>query len=775
MPESFHPHPHVDPRQPRQGSKAGVNPPVFVWKASPETGPFRLVVALDCELKERCLVVDGLTTSMHLPEHHLPTGTLHWRWESPNESGAVLSFELPATAERLVVPSATEWLRRMPEEHPRFLIRPEELVGLRRSIESERSEVWAELKLLADDLLGEPQEMAEPAPLPNAEQDYEAYLKAFLAAMWDSRRFAKGAETLALAYLASGCAAYGQAARQRLLSLAAWDPDGATSLESNDEAHMSVLWYGSGACDWIWNLLAPAERNLLVAHFRRRGQATYEHVRSKGAYGIDRFDSHSGRQIVFLGLVATVFATEIPEAVEWLEWLRPVLCGVWPVWAGDDGAWAEGPIYGMTYVAVMTLFASALKRGAGVDLYRKPFWRAHLRWRRWFFPAYAEWVGFGDHNERWDVFWKSNADLCEVLWRETGAVGFSQYIADLRREAANCYRAPDERRLKGLHPLVLLSREAPEETDEEPAQAQGAHFPAAGAAAVRTSLGDPASDIAILFRSSPFGTISHGHASNNEFAIHVAGRCLALASGFYDGYASAHHAHWVWHTKSHNCLTISDGGQRMRSPDAIGAVQGFFEDERLVYFQGNADASYAELSRCRRHVVYLKNERCALLIDDIEMLPERVGSLQWNIHSWEPFELDETRRTFRLQRGAASMVGHFLYHREAFFTLGEGWDPAPLKRFEDLPWFNQRRLRLSLGDVVTPRRRLGVLLSFGGPGWTAADVSAVRDNGWEKARVGSAEIMVSAESTSAIQPDAAISVNGFRYEIDSAGLRALPV
>ena len=84
-----------------------------------------------------------------------------------------------------------------------------------------------------------------------------------------------------------------------------------------------------------------------MAQFRRRGQITFDHMHNRGSYGVTRFDSHAGREIVFLAHIALVFHEHIPEAQTWLEWLRPVLCGIWPIWAGDDGAWAEGPSYGL--------------------------------------------------------------------------------------------------------------------------------------------------------------------------------------------------------------------------------------------------------------------------------------------------------------------------------------------------------------------------------------------------------------------------------------------
>ena len=67
-------------------------------------------------------------------------------------------------------------------------------------------------------------------------------------------------------------------------------------------------------------------------------------------------------------------------------------------------------------------------------------------------------------------------------------------------------------------------------------------YPVAGWASVRSQANDPHSDIALVFRSSPFGSISHSHASNNDFVLHVAGRAMLMPSGYYSGYGSNHHS-----------------------------------------------------------------------------------------------------------------------------------------------------------------------------------------------------------------------------------------
>jgi hypothetical protein len=714
----------------------------------------------------------------------------------------------------LEVPPVSEWLRRFPPGHPRIYLRGEDLAPLRESRHGARRELWRQLERDADRLLTEPHELSEPPFLPDWESGYQEAFDVWYRILLESRRFVHGAQTLALAYLASGAAKYARAACQRMYSVSRWDPDGSTHISHNDEAHMSVIWHGAIACDWVWDQFRDEERAAVVKQFRRRGEITYEHMHDRGCYGVTRFDNHAGREIVFLALTALVFHQEIPAAQTWLEWLRPVLCGIWPIWAADDGAWAQGPTYGLAYVEIMTMFASALKRGAGVDLYRRPFWLNHLRWRRWCVPPYAEWIGFGDGSEPGASSWAAGADLAELVARETGANEFSSYAAELREQAQRYADLVPEQQASPVSPLQYLlagagsvpadaaharrsycgaqprrggaaAAESAAQACPEGSRSAGALrvFPGAGWAAIRTDLDDPSRDIALLFRSSPFGSVSHSHANNNDVIIHVAGKVMAMPSGYYDGYGSDHHVHWVWHTKSHNCLTLSDAPQLMQSHDSIGVIENAFEDDRIVYLRGTADASYpGRADRYRRHLLFLKGRSCFVMVDEFVAKPGVASAVQWNLHSWSRFRVDKEKRTFLVERGESCLErpalseveGHFMYHQNAFFSLSEGWEPAPFRTKPDAQWHQQYHLRFTISELAAGAN-LGVVLCPGHAALPRTAVVCTRAGGAEVARIGEDRVLVNQGRVmeyEGLQTDALalVVVAGCQYQISDEGV-----
>ena len=96
--EARHPHPHIDPRQPRDGSRPGTTPPVFAWKPLREGGRFELVVARDSTLTDIVLHVQGLTEPTYLPEKALHVGVYYWCWSVGNKRAPTFSFEITADA-----------------------------------------------------------------------------------------------------------------------------------------------------------------------------------------------------------------------------------------------------------------------------------------------------------------------------------------------------------------------------------------------------------------------------------------------------------------------------------------------------------------------------------------------------------------------------------------------------------------------------------------------------------------------------------------------------
>jgi hypothetical protein len=295
-------------------------------------------------------------------------------------------------------------------------------------------------------------------------------------------------------------------------------------------------------------------------------------------------------------------------------------------------------------------------------------------------------------------------------------------------------------------------------------------FEDAGWAAFRSDPDDRDRDVAMIFRSSPYGAVSHSHANNNDFILHVGGKVMAMPSGYYAGYGSAHHAHWVWHTKSHNCVTLSDASQLMRSPDSTGRIMVPYEDERLAFLCGFADSSYRDRAdRCRRHIVYLKASGCFVMIDEFVAKKGVESSLQWNLHSWNRFDVDELNRTFTLTRDHATLKGTFLCHSNSFYSMTEGWDPTPMDRKgQEEDWPQQYHLRFTPVGLERARH-LGVVMAPSHQHLSQSEVIPGIDGDVETAQIGSDSVRIHPPGERQL---AEIVVDGVSYVINDEGIKS---
>jgi len=369
------------------------------------------------------------------------------------------------------------------------------------------------------------------------------------------------------------------------------------------------------------------------------------------------------------------------------------------------------------------MFITTLDRGIGVNLFERPFWKNNVRWRMQTAPFYSKKIlSFGDGSSPMRGLWRMTADMVRLIAHSTKTSEFDAYLGELEREIPKTQSGVEDLwYFRKVSPLQYLCGDTTQGAMKDslttariknPANTL-ALFPEGGWAAIRTAPHDPEHDIAFIFRSSPYGNDSHSHANQNDFILHAGGEALLHPSGYYDGWGTHHQTSWVWHSRSHNCLTLSGASQLLRSRAARGAVLGAFEDERLVYFLGNADRAYANQAKmCRRHVVFFKNEKIFLLLDEVAAKPGQSFQCQWNAHSFEKFKIDPKDKKFSVRKNKVALDGHLLYHETSFFNLSEGFEPTYHKVLEENLkfWGNQYHLQF-VASTYASERRIGVLLA----------------------------------------------------------------
>ncbi len=428
----------------------------------------------------------------------------------------------------------------------------------------------------------------------------------------------------------------------------------------------------------------------------------------------------------------------------------------------------------------MCRFAFVLKQGASVNLFDRPFWRDHAAWREWFFPPYSQWVGFGDNSEVCRELLLDNADLTDFI-RSQVSRGEESAYCDACRKRGSVLQECAGSVPYAVFPLLYFAHQSGEENGQSgggqkdsDAGPQLKVYPDIGWAGIRTSLSAPDRDIAFYFRSSPYGSCGASHANNNDFIMHIAGSVMAMPSGYSTGYRSPHLTNWVWHTKSHNCVTLSGASQKLKSFYSRGWIVNPAENEDLVYFCGIADESYDHVADlCRRHVIYLKKQRAFVFIECFAAKRNLPVSFQWNIHTWHDITLNEDECSFLITDTKSNplvprLQGNILYRHNYALTRSTGWDPEPTSLTGDTQFRNQFHVTFSTGELVEDLVLPVVLRA----GWEENPAGSFR---WE--REETAEVLVFDKARVAVfQSGEIISklvVSDAEYTISNGGLESL--
>jgi hypothetical protein len=354
-----------------------LNPPAFAWRPEKGASTYQLQIGRDAELQDVVYTAETRWSS-HCPSHPLPQGELTWRYravrgdQGPSEWSVARRLTIPADAVDYPQPAVADLRSRLGEERPRLFMRSERLSHYRELARGELNPHWRAIQRTADKLLTSPPDVSEPPKYPQGMVRKSGEWKKI---WWGNRlraiAVADGAATLAFAYRISGDERYGRAARDLLLALTEWDPEGATSFAYNDEAAMPILYMASRAYDWAYPLLDEDQRARVIDMQRVRGRQCFDHLTARNhlwrPYG-----SHQNRAWHKLAELATAFLDEIPEAETWLDYAMTVYFTCYPVWNDADGGWHEGLAYWNSYISRFTQWAYVMRQAYQIDALRAP-------------------------------------------------------------------------------------------------------------------------------------------------------------------------------------------------------------------------------------------------------------------------------------------------------------------------------------------------------------------------------------------------------------------
>jgi hypothetical protein len=633
---------------PADGSTVKTNPPALAWLPEPGAAAYAVEFARDAQFESDAIKIAKTPYVLYTHSSVLPQGAWCWRYAYIDNRGArsgwsqVRRFTIASDAQPFPRPSEDLIEQRMPRQHPRLMLRPEEVEMYRAARLGAHKERWKELVKQAEEALAIPL-MQEPPPWTNGKWNAEEWRRNFVQTV----KAVETAETLAFCYMLSGEKRYADRARKWLLHFATWDPAGSTSMAVNDEAGMPILYTTSRIYDWIYDALSEADREMLRTVIRARGEEAFHWLHDK-PFEQKAYNSHGGRMWHFLGEAAIAWYGEVPEAKKWLDYAITINWSWYPSYGDEEGGWAQGYSYWASYVNRSTWWFDALRAALRVEATDKPFYRHVGDFPVYVSPPGGSLVGFGDFAEK-----RPNPAAAAVVG----------YFARVRRKPEWQWYAEAWEQGEGAKGPIGFLRAARQEM-APPKSMFPKEWPAAklfrgaGWVSLHSNLSDAREGVQVMMRAAPLGNISHSHADQNAIVVGAYGSPLLVNTGIRPWYGSPFCKEWYWTTKAHNALEI-DGVGQPKTSEAKGRVVVFEPSKRYDYVVGETSGYGDHVKRYRRHVVFLKPD--VLVVFD-EVKASRPVSLKFWLHGRAPFTIDGESAGVSLNYENAALKGFLATH-----------------------------------------------------------------------------------------------------------------
>ena len=620
--------------RPRDGAELKISPVGLAWLPCPSAADYR--VDIFDEGGHRLYSKNIGKDPVHCPDEVFPSGSYTWDVIALDRRGKDIarrgkrSFVISQNAAQLPWIDPKELLRRVPKEHPRILYPKSQLGKIRSTLSSTRAGSWRACKAAADKALskGIPDyptyhRIEDPVVRRLEYQKYFGYFRGYVdGALRD----------LALAYIMTEEAKYADAAKKILLEIASWPTDDkdvtSVSAKWGDEAGLSFSKCAHIAYDWLYHALDDKERALVFKMCRERAWQTYRRLERKN-YLTFPGESHDGRLIAYLSDMSLAMAGETPDAETWLTYSLKALLTFYPHWGGTDGGWAEGTAYGLYYNTFYIPAFEGLRQLADYNLWQRPFFN-NIRYFFFYCTAnHGEIRPYGDGAESGGPGVRGGSGYGDLMT-------FHAHRYNDPTIGWWCKQIPDYRASRSLLHEDDLPSKAPKDLPNSRA------FKGVGWVGLHSDVSDPQNDTCLIFKSSPYGSVTHSHADQNAFAIMKGGAALAIPSGHYGpSYGKPHHAEWTRSTKANNCILVDGQGQKIRSASANGKIIDFQDALGYSYLAGDATNAYTgKLKKWIRRILFLR-PGLFLLLDEIEA-PTK-SRYQWMFHAFEKMDLQDNQ------------------------------------------------------------------------------------------------------------------------------------
>lgn len=624
---------------PADGAVIEETPPVFSFLRDGKEKKYRVVV----QDRSGKIVFEAETEKNHVvPKEPLKPGKYRWNLLCGEEERGWQEFVISENAAVILRKDAETVFCAVPDVRPRHLFFKEDIPGILKKRKAETEVLKRNIEAACA------RELPKP-PLFYSFEDGLPYREYF----GEYREYCdRDMVACALGYALLGDEGAGKKAKELLLTICSWNPDGPCAVNApwNDEIGLSNARCIPAVYDMLYDILTDQQRYIAEKTIIAYAEQCEERLRALD-FAENPGDSHAGRLPAYLGEAALVLkgSTYIKEEIliRWLSYALEIYGGIFPFYGTADGGWAEGPFYASSYTKWYLPFFMAVERFADVRFLDRPFYQRLPQFLLHFAEKERENHPFGDgywcgsEDPEWKGFFAQNPFR---LYAE-------RFGPEEARIKAEQYAAPE---LFELHLLDVFLPEGrmPERglTGEACAMAV---FEGAGLASCQTNVADQAHGTGLLVRASRFGSVSHQHADQGSFALIRNNKVLITPSGYFGRcWGTKHHRNWTKTTKAHNCILVNGRGQETDSFRAAGRFTDWKHEENKRFFlRLDLREAYPMLEFYERSFELTEKE---LVIRD-EIRSKEACKISWLLHMLDRPALQEDG-TLVLEHGGERAV-----------------------------------------------------------------------------------------------------------------------
>lgn len=642
-PEEYHQKIRTVP-YPRENNELFINPaPLIVPQTMSNTTYRRFELSQSADFSTGVEASGLVAWNMYNPHHRLAAGTWYWRWKSVKSDGTEgewsdpIAFTVSGTEQEFVTPTWEAFLAMAPQQGtPRIYCFLDAKLETARANAPSHPE-YASLIQRAGTAVT---------------RDYRTELQNLYA---NHDLLYQQVEYLYQAYQLTHDGQYA-AKLTELLDAMLSTPCSSSVLYSDNFITSTITYAHAAVLDLLRERLSAAQIKDATDFVEAQCKRFYSS--SKGYEENHIFDNHFWQinyRLMFAGALTLYDQPNCPYALRLLEYLYELWTARAPASGFNrTGSWHNGSGYFTTNsktLAYMPLLLSYITR---FDFTRHPWYGAAGQALAYIMPPSGANVGFGDGQEKNTEPNRQMAAFADFLARETGdafATWYATSRPDLVRDdwELRIYRMCNTDTYLGDmatdFPMLTL-------------------FEDAGEVAIHTELTESSTDLALGFRSSPYGSGSHTTSSQNAFNLVYGGKTIFRSSGYYQSFSDAHNLMWYRHTRGQNSVLINGIGQPYTTAaygrilragsgasiayalgDASHAYCGFTDDEMWVKNFAAAGIEQTPengfgptpLTKYLRHIAVLQ-PGIVVLYDELEA--SEAARWEWLLHSPVEFDID---------------------------------------------------------------------------------------------------------------------------------------